>query len=87
MQSLHTLHNNNRDIKLVATWKAEIRQTVHETLTRKYPTQKKGWWSGSSVRAPAYQPEALSSKPSTTKKKLNKNNQNRDMAVLSHASF
>jgi hypothetical protein len=26
---------------------SQLRQIVHETLSRKYPSQKKGWWNGS----------------------------------------
>jgi hypothetical protein len=47
---------------ILATWEAEIRriavrsqcrQIVLKTLSPKYPTQKKSWWSGSSGRVPA----------------------------------
>jgi hypothetical protein len=46
---------------ILATQEAEIRritvpshpwQIVHETLSQKYSTPKRGWWSGSSGRAP-----------------------------------
>jgi hypothetical protein len=30
---------------------SQLRQIVHETLSQKYPTHKKGWWSG-----PRYRP-------------------------------
>jgi hypothetical protein len=49
---------------ILATQEAEIRrisvqvtfkQIVFETLSRKNPSQKKGWWSGSRGKKPAYQ--------------------------------
>jgi hypothetical protein len=47
---------------ILATWEAEIRkiavgnqpgQIVGKNPSQKNPTQKKGWWSGSSGRSPA----------------------------------
>jgi hypothetical protein len=31
---------------------SQLRQIVLKTLSQKNPTQKKGWWSGSSGKAP-----------------------------------
>jgi hypothetical protein len=58
---------------ILATQEAEIRrikvqsqpgQIANKTLSQKYPTQKKGWQSGSNAEC-----EALSSNPGTAKKK------------------
>jgi hypothetical protein len=45
-------------------------EIVHETLSQKYPTQKKGQQGDSSARVPPSKHEALSSNLNTTKKSL-----------------
>jgi hypothetical protein len=51
---------------ILATQEAEIRgiavqsqpgQIVHETLSQKNPSQKKGWWCGSKCIGPEFKPQ------------------------------
>jgi hypothetical protein len=47
-------------------FQGQPRQIVLKTLSKKQPTQKKDWYSGSRGRVPAFKYEALSSNSSTT---------------------